>query len=39
MERAVLQELLAEGLSLAEIGRRLDRHESDGGVLAAAAWS
>jgi transposase len=28
MERAVLKELLGEGLSLAEIGRRLDRHES-----------
>jgi transposase len=28
MERAVLEELLGEGLSLAEIGRRLDRHES-----------
>jgi len=28
VERAVLKELLGEGLSLAEIGRRLDRHES-----------
>jgi transposase len=28
MDRAVLQELLSEGLSLAEIGRRFDRHEA-----------
>ena len=28
MERAVLEQMLGEGLSLAEIGRRLDRHES-----------
>lgn len=28
MDRAVLEELLGEGLSLAEIGKRLDRHES-----------
>ncbi|HST32721.1 MAG TPA: helix-turn-helix domain-containing protein [Solirubrobacteraceae bacterium] len=28
MERAILKELLGEGLSLAEIGRRLGRHES-----------
>jgi transposase len=28
VDRAVLQQLLAQGLSLAEIGRRLDRHEA-----------
>jgi IS30 family transposase len=28
MERSVLEQMLGEGLSLAEIGRRLDRHES-----------
>jgi transposase len=28
MDRAVLEQLLGEGLSLAEIGRRVDRHES-----------
>jgi transposase len=28
MERAVLEQMLGEGLSLAEIGRRVDRHES-----------
>lgn len=28
MDRALLAELLGEGLSLAQIGRRLDRHES-----------
>jgi transposase len=28
MERAVLEQMLAEGISLAEIGRRLGRHES-----------
>jgi transposase len=28
MDRAVVEQMLGEGLSLAEIGRRLDRHES-----------
>ena len=28
MDRASLEQLLGQGLSLAEIGRRLDRHES-----------
>jgi transposase len=28
MKRAALEQMIAEGLSLAEIGRRLDRHES-----------
>jgi transposase len=28
MDRAILEELLGEGLSLAEIGRRFDRHEA-----------
>jgi transposase len=28
MDRAALEQMLGEGLSLAEIGRRLDRHES-----------
>jgi IS30 family transposase len=28
MDRATLERLLSEGLSLAEIGRRLERHEA-----------
>jgi IS30 family transposase len=28
MDRIVLEQMLGEGLSLVEIGRRLDRHES-----------